>query len=142
MAASRIVWWFAESAGKDLAAKDAPKRKENVWPLKTYTDQPLTVSERPEWKVKDAIPGLKPGDLVEYLVEVVDNCQPTPNVVRSRQFRLEILSRDEYGRRMVERQKEYYEKMRALADKEREAAERIATENRQGGTSTQPATNP
>ncbi len=142
MAASRIVWWFAESAGKDLAAKDAPKRKENVWPLKTYTDQPLTVSERPEWKVKDAIPGLKPGDLVEYLVEVVDNCQPTPNVVRSRQFRLEILSRDEYGRRMVERQKEYYEKMRALADKEREAAERIGTENRQGGASTQPATNP
>ncbi|MCY2926749.1 MAG: hypothetical protein NT031_15190 [Planctomycetota bacterium] len=142
LAASRIVWRFAESALKDPGAKDAPSRKETVWPLKTYDNAPLQVSERVEWKVKEAIPGLKAGDVIEYMVEVVDNCQPKPNVVRSREFRLEILSREEYTRRIAERQQEYYRLMSILAEQEREAAEKISIENRQGDATTQPATKP
>ncbi|MCY2932311.1 MAG: hypothetical protein NTV86_23020 [Planctomycetota bacterium] len=140
---SRIVWWLSEPAGTDLAAKDAPKRKENVWPLKGYANQPLEVSEQEiVWKVKEAIPGLKAGDVVEYLVEVVDNCQPTPNVARSREYRLEILSREDYDRRIAEREEELLKRLRQLADTERGAAMGVSDINRQGEATTQPATKP
>lgn len=140
IASARIVWWFADSALKDPGAKDAPKRKETVWPVKTYTDAPLQISEQLEWKISKAIPGLKPGDVVEYVVEVEDNCQPKPNVIRSREFRQEVISNADYDRRLAEQRNEIYERMRILAIQEAEAAEKIGMENRVGDATSQPAT--
>lgn len=61
--------------------------------------------------------GVKPGDVVSYLVEASDNCdRPAPNVTRSRAFALTIVTRDHLQRLTEERQQRIREELRRLIE--------------------------
>lgn len=83
--------------------------------------------QKASWQIKDDIANLKPGDVVTLSVEVTDNRpEPNePNVTRSKERRIEILTRDEYLRYILEQKSVLVEKIERLKKEEEKASKEV-----------------
>jgi hypothetical protein len=140
LAKARIIWWRVDPTSK------VPK--EQVWAMKDFPNQPLRTIEKYEWEVKKAIPDLKPGDVIEYTVEAVDNRKVGPlagNTRRSEKRRLEVVSDEEYDRRADEQRKALLDGIKDLREIEGDAApnvQRLAEQVTGRGSTSRPSTRP
>jgi len=112
------------SAAIRFSVNDGP---EQSWAIGSYNRSP--VEAEAVWKLKDSIPNLKEGDVINLAVEVTDNRvgKEGPNVSRSRPFRLEIVSIAEYLRYIYEKRERLFKEMEALHGEETGAADEVKT---------------
>jgi hypothetical protein len=85
---------------------------------------PAGVEARGAFRLGDL--GVKPGDVIEYFFEAVDNYPDGPNLAASRMFRVQVISVAEYDRmlRQAAARKALFETYRKLGDWLRRLAER------------------
>jgi hypothetical protein len=79
------------------------------------------------WRLREDIPGLKPGDVVNFAVEVADN-RPKPagpNVTRSRDRRIEILTREEYLKYVLDQKSVLVGKIERIKAEEKKASDQV-----------------
>lgn len=85
------------------------------------------VEKEVPWTVREAIPGLKPGDVVTYFIEVADNHSGPNGAFRgtSQTRRLYIVKVDEYLTYIAERRKKLVAELKALHEQETQAADKV-----------------
>jgi hypothetical protein len=81
------------------------------------------------WTLREAVPGIKEGDIVTWALEVTDNRAggQGPNVARSQALRLEIVSVAEYLRYVAEERARLFKDIQAMHEDETEASAQVKT---------------
>lgn len=121
LASARLV--YSIHHGPADPQGEPEKRQELV----TFPEGSLEAAESSQWRVLEAIPGLKPGDTVHYAVEVLDK-QPAPagpGVARSETCQLTIVSQEEYVQLAMERRRRLLARIKSLHGEERDASDTV-----------------
>ncbi|MCE9545960.1 MAG: DUF4175 domain-containing protein [Planctomycetia bacterium] len=109
---------------RQSASGDAPA--EQFIPIATYRDQPRDVTgAKFHWSVAESIPDLKPGEVVQYAVEVQDNRPGSPGKTRSESRRLIIVTKEEYVRLFNEERNRLYSRIKELHGEETRAVDAV-----------------
>jgi hypothetical protein len=91
-------------------------------------DKPALVAERQAtWPVKEKIPELNEGDTLTFAIEVSDNYpgKDGPNLSRSRQCRMTIVSQAEYLQWVLEEEKRLVTEINGMQSEEKAASEQV-----------------
>ena len=101
---------------------------EEVKEIQAFARQPRQARAALRWSVGEAIADLRPGDVVHYAVEVLDNRDgpAAAGAGRSQTRRLTVVSAEEYLRMVMERRKQLVEKIKALHGEEQQAGEEVS----------------
>ena len=121
LSAARIVCSIESKAPE---AKAGPEQIVNI---RTFEKQETEVSEKYRWQLLESIPDLKPGDVIRYSVEMLDNRSglSTPGMARSEARRLTIVSPEEYVRLATEERMKLLSRIKDLHGEETKATEAV-----------------
>jgi len=128
---------LAFKATDDYGLKDAwfvyriNDGEEKKLPLETLSpkpDQPVLIAEKQvTWPVKEKIPELNEGDTLTFAIEVSDNypAKEGPNLSRSRQCRMAIVSQAQYLQWVLEEEKRLVTEINGMQAEEKAASEQV-----------------
>lgn len=119
LSSARIVY--------SIEAKGAPNEagQEKAQNIGEYKACPVETNQTFVWEVQRSLPGLKPGDIVRYAVEVLDNRVGTAGAARSDVRRLTIVSFDDYLQMVMEERKQLMSKIKDLHAEETRASTEV-----------------
>ncbi|MCE5326873.1 MAG: DUF4175 domain-containing protein [Planctomycetaceae bacterium] len=128
---ARLVYAVEGKDGKTTVAEKTQR-------ISVFKDNDKESGGSLVWKLDEALPALKAGDIVRYCVEVQDNRQGAggPGIGRSDMRRLTILSPDEYLRWVLDERQRL---VRAIQGVHKEETVAVDAVKGLGGATSQPA---